>query len=174
MGRDERQAKEQKLMVLDSIRGHDSTVAHSFNHTDGVCPKCSCPDQAMAFCMPGSDLPRLRGCELSGEHLHRVCSRCRYPWIERCLDQAMLAEAQGDVPAESQLAAALALIVERSGGLTLDMGLVASYRGRVIHFERDGERGTITVTVSDRIPQSGAPRHPDPDDLSPAGGGGQG
>ena len=132
MGRDERDNRTNRMVVLDSIRGHESTVAHGFNHTGGRCPKCNSPQQAVAFCLPGSlVLPRLSTCELEGEHLHRVCAACKYPWIERCLDQAMLAEQQGEAVAESELAAALVVILERAGGAELDQALVGSRRGWV-------------------------------------------
>lgn len=164
MGRESRTNTENRIAVLDSIRGHDSTIAHSFNHTGGACPKCGNEKHHMAFCLPGaSDLPRVRGCELEGEHLHRMCGACHYPWIERPLDQAMLAERAGDVAAESELAAALAVIVERANGLELDSSLVSSRKGWVIRFTRDPEKRTLTLKAGPPEPQRGVPVHPEVD-----------
>lgn len=159
----ERNAKrDARMSVLESVRGHDSTVAHAWNHTDGRCPKCGCPQQVMIFCVPGStDLPRVRGCELDGEHIHRLCQACRYPWIERPLDQAMLAEEAGEFTAESEVAALLAALADRSGGISLAKAIIATYRGWVIRFQRNAEEGTVTVTASAPVQQKGEPRHPD-------------
>jgi hypothetical protein len=160
-GSDRRTGEQDRIAVLASIRGHESTVAHSWNHTNGVCPKCGCDQQVMLFCLPGSDLPRVRSCELEGEHVHRMCARCRYPWIERPLDQAMLAEREGVLIAESELAAALSLILERSGGAELAMPLVVAHRGWQIRFLRRVEEGTLVLTTRAAEPQVGDPVHPD-------------
>lgn len=167
MGEDKRK-KEDRLAVLASVQGHDSTVAHAFNHTEGKCPKCGFGEHMLMFCVPGqSALPRVRGCELDGEHLHRMCGACKYPWVERCLDQAMLAEGRGEMTAESEIAAALASVVHLAGGLRLERGVVGSYRGWIIRFERDGEAGTITITASAPPPQGGQVVHPSrPEDVA--------
>lgn len=164
MGRESRTNAEGRLSVLDSIRGHESTVAHAFNHTDGRCPKCGNQQHRFMFCLPGStDLPRLRSCELEGEHLHRICAACSYPWIERPLDQAMLSEASGEMAAESEMAAALAVILERTEGAELDLPLVQSRKGWIIAFVRDQVRRTITITTRPPAPQVGRPAHPEPE-----------
>lgn len=169
MGPESRKSTTNRLAVLDSIRGHDSSVAHSFNHTGGSCPKCGNQQHRLMFCLPGStDLPRLRSCELEGEHLHRVCGACSYPWIERPLDQAMLSETSGEVPAESEMAAALAVILERAEGAELDLSLVGSRRGWVIEFSRDLQKRILTLKTHPPDPQSGRPAHPSPQDQQDA------
>jgi hypothetical protein len=166
MGRDQKTNEANRLSVLDSVRGHESSIAHSFNHTGGQCPKCGFPQQEMFFCLPDQNvLPRLRSCELDGEHLHRMCRACHYPWIERCLDQAMLSEREGRVIAESELAAVLAVVAERTEGIELDSALVSSRRGWELTFFRDPEKRTIRVTSAPAPPQSGRPAHPSADDV---------
>lgn len=161
MGRESRDNDAQRLSVLRSVLGHENTVAHSFNHTNGQCPMCACPNQHMMFCDPGSaDSPKVRGCELDGAHLHRVCAQCSYPWIERTLDQAMHAEQRGEVVAESELAAALACILQFGGQLDLPNERVAQHRGWVIQFTRQEEN--LRLSVSPPAPQVGVPVHPDP------------
>lgn len=161
MGRDERENKAGRLAVLESVRGHESTVAHSFNHTEGTCPKCGNRQHLLFFCAPdGDNLPRVRGCELDGEHLHRLCGACKYPWIERCLDQAMLAEQRGEMSVESEFAAALAVILEKTEGAELDASLVSSRRGWTIRFQRHPERRTLTLVAVPPQAQQGQPVHP--------------
>lgn len=166
-GQDRRQDKRDTIAVLDSIRGHESTVAHGFNHTEGHCPKCGADQQMFLFCVPDNDdnLPALRGCSLEGEHLHRVCGRCRYPWIERPLDQAMLSESEGVVPAESELAAALALILDRTGGAELNYELVMAHRHWLLRFARDPEKRTLTVTASAPPEQVGRAKNASMEDI---------
>jgi len=160
-GSDRRQGQRDSIAVLDSIRGHESTIAHSWNHTQGRCPKCGCDQQVMCFCHPdGTDLPKVSGCELEGEHVHRLCARCKYPWIERPLDQAILSEREGTLVAESELAAALAVILNRTGGAELAMPLVFAHRGWVIQFVRDAERGLLILTTRPAEPQVGQVVHP--------------
>lgn len=161
MGRDERENKAGRLAVLESVKGHESTVAHSFNHTEGTCPKCGSRQQLLMFCAPGSnDLPRVRGCDLDGEHLHRLCAACKYPWIERCLDQAILSERDGQMTVESEFAAALAVILERTDGVELDASLVSSRRGWIVQFTRSPERRTLALTTHPGPPAKGTPAHP--------------
>jgi len=162
MGED-RQKRENRMAVLASVQGHESTVAHAFNHTGGTCPKCGFGQHMLMFCLPDqSVLPRVRGCELDGEHLHRLCGACKYPWVERCLDQAMLAQEAGEMTAESEMAAALAALAHRAGGLSLDRAIVGTYRGWTIRFHRDPAQGTLTITAEPAPPQTGQPAHPEP------------
>lgn len=166
MSKETRQAHSAKLAVMASVQGHNSTVAHSFNHTDGACPKCGCKEHHMRFCVPYKrPLPAMPNCELDGEHLHRICGACLYPWVERCLDQAMLSEERGELVAESEMAAALAAIANRTGGLKVERGILASYRGWVIHFHRDQESGNLVITSSEPPPQKGDPVHLKPEDV---------
>ena len=165
-GSDRRQETRDRISVLDSIRGHESTVAHSFNHTGGQCPKCGCQQHAMFFCAPNiPELPKLRLCELEGEHLHRMCNACHYPWIERPLDQAMLSEKIGLIVAESELASALSVILDRTDGAELDHQLVSSRRGWLIQFDRDPVRRTLVLKTRPPDPQVGTPQHPTPQDV---------
>lgn len=160
MGYEERERKS-GVLVLRAAKGHDASVAHTFNHTDGRCPKCANGQLVNMFCHPGqSEQPRLRSCELEGEHLHRICGACRYAWIERPMDQAMLNERMGVVVAEGQLAACLAVIVERTDGAKLDAQLVDSRRGWILHIARDPERREITVTASPPPKEAGKASHP--------------
>lgn len=157
MSRETRQAHTRKLQILSSARGHDNTVAHTFRHTDGLCPKCGCDKQAIFFCNPtGREAPSLNGCELDGEHLHRGCAACKYCWVERCLDQAMMAEEKGEHLAESELAAALAALASRAGGVTFQRGVIDGFRGWILRFERDQENGTVTLT-SEAPKEAGKP-----------------
>jgi hypothetical protein len=171
-GGDRRQERRDGIAVLESIRGHDSTVAHSFGHTDGRCPKCGCEQQLMAFCFPdGEKVPKVRGCELEGEHLHRICGACKYPWVERPMDQLMLSQLEGQTIAEGELAAALAVILDQANGATLDSALVGSRRGWVIQFVRDPEKRTLVLTTRPPDEQRGQVVHPDPEHLMNPGGG---
>lgn len=149
------------MTVLESVRGHDSTIAHAHNHTDGHCPKCGNTNHVRMFCAPGEALlPRVRGCELDGEHIHILCGACRYPWIERPLDQSLLSQERGEFAAESEMAAVLAAVAHRQGGISLDQALVAGYRGWVIEFRRDVEARTLTVRASQGPASSGQAVHP--------------
>ena len=169
MGED-RGKKQNRLALIGSIRGHENTVAHAFNHTDGHCPKCGCKEHHLLYCKPGSGMG-VRLCELEGEHLHRICGACKYPWVERCLDQAMLAEERGEYPAESELAAVLVAIALKMGGVVLSQEFVASYRGWLLRFERDAEREQITVTAAAPAEEMGTIAHPKgPDDILGGGG----
>lgn len=156
------------MTVLESIRGHDNTVAHAFMHTGGRCPQCNCDQLLRAFCWPDSEapMPRIRGCELGGAHLHLLCAACKYPFVERTMDQAIHAEAEGTMVAESEMSAVLAAVAARTGGLSLDRVLVSNFRGWTIRFVRDPLQGTLVVTAEAPVPQ-GAIAHPDPKDLEP-------
>ena len=157
MSRESRQVNSFKLKVSAAARGHDGTVAHSFRHTDGLCPKCTCDKQAIFFCDPnGREKPSLAGCELDGEHLHRGCAACKYCWVERCWDQAMMAEEKGEITAESEMAAALAVLASRSGGVTFQRGVIEAHRGWKLRFDRDQETETVTLT-SEAPEEAGKP-----------------
>jgi hypothetical protein len=159
MSKETRQAHTRKLAVLQATLGHDDTIAHSFGHTEGACPKCACPKQQILFCNPnGRNAPfSIPSCELDGEHLHRRCAACQYNWIERCWDQAMLAEEEGVLAAESEAAAALAAIAKDRGGITFHRDLLVTYRGWLIRFARDSEAQTVTITAEEPPPQVGTP-----------------
>lgn len=160
MGED-RVKRDNRMIVLASVQGHESTVAHAFNSTGGRCPKCGCDQCLLMFCAPSSrPLPALRGCELEGEHLHRMCGACHYPWIERCLDRALLSQEKGELTAESELAAALASVAHHAGGIAIPRHTIDSYRGWTLKFHR--EEGTLCITAEPSTPDSGTPTHPDP------------
>lgn len=55
------------------------------------CQKCGLdtghPNFARAWCVGQSLLsPSREGCQQVGDHLHVVCPRCRYGWLEHCKD----------------------------------------------------------------------------------------
>ncbi len=51
-----------------------------------ACPKCNNTQASSRFC-PGKGFKRhVPGCNLDGEHIHRVCARCGYEWISTPLD----------------------------------------------------------------------------------------
>jgi hypothetical protein len=142
-------------------QGHDPSVPHSFNHTGGECPKCSAKNHHVVFCSPGQrEVPKVIGCEVDGEHLHRQCGMCGYPWVERCYDHFLHSMEEGWTFAESQLLAALASIAHRAGGVTLDQAVISGYRGWTIRFTRDAERAAVTITAEETPPQ-GEPAHPE-------------
>lgn len=163
MGRESRDNERGRLEVLESVQGHDSSVAHSWNHTGGQCPKCGCPKHEMMFCLPGqTKLPRVRGCELDGEHVHRLCGSCHYPWIERPMDHTVLAQEKGEVQAESELAALLAWMLELRGNpVEVTRRELTAHRGWTIVFARDLASDMMTASV--RPPEdAGEPVHPGP------------
>lgn len=53
--------------------------------TTSICPACGGKDVGTQFCR-GLDLT----CELNArrDHLHRTCKRCKYVWIEGCLNDS--------------------------------------------------------------------------------------
>lgn len=147
------------ILLMTRPATHDETVPHPFNHSDGICPKCSSKNHHIAFCRPGqSVIPRVQRCEVDGDHLHRQCGMCGYPWVELCYDQLMASQEQGWLVAESQLMCALAATAHRMGGMSMDQAVVSGYRGWTIRFHRD--RGTVTIT-SEETPATGAPAHPE-------------
>lgn len=165
MGVDQRENERRRMLVIDSVRGHAHSMVHAHNHTDGHCPKCGCDKFHRFFCVgerqSDPPLPRLPGCEVDGEHVHLMCGACKYPMIERCLDQAMLSESEGNLPVESEMAAVLAALVQSHGGIQLSLEKVYTFRTNVmVHFERDQEADTITLSLVDVPEQTGKPRHP--------------
>lgn len=158
MGKESKVNEAARIRVMNSVRGHDNSIAHAFMHSEGACPKCGCDKQAIMFCSPSGDqdhVPRLIGCELDGEHLHRLCSACQYAWIERCMDQAMLAQESGETTAESELAAALSSIAAATAGVRIERPKLEHHRGWIIRFVRD--ESSITITTEPAVPQSGKP-----------------
>jgi len=140
---------------------HDPSVPHAFNHTGGECPKCGSKRHHILYCLQGqTGLPKVVGCEVDGEHLHRQCGDCGYPWIERCYDHAIHSQEEGVTIAESQLMSALAALAHRSGGISLEQAVISGYRGWTIRFTRDADRGSVTITAEE-TPPSGEPAHPE-------------
>jgi hypothetical protein len=149
------------LVLMARPGTHDATLAHSFNHTDGICPKCSSKNHHIIFCLPGqSNLPRVSGCEVDGEHLHRQCGSCGYPWVERGYDQLLLSQEEGWALVDSQLVAALACVADSHGGITANEDAVNSYRGWTIRLLRDPVHRRITITA-EPTPETGKPAHPE-------------
>jgi len=86
MGREEeanRQARQAELeRALGPIRAFESVAE---------CQKCALPTDHPNFsrrwCMGQSLLaPSREGCQQVGEHLHVICPRCHYGWLEHCKD----------------------------------------------------------------------------------------
>jgi hypothetical protein len=149
------------ILLMRRTMSHNSEVPHAFNHTDGQCPKCGNKGLHQVFCLPGqSVLPRVSGCEIDGDHLHRQCAACGYPWVERCYDQLLMSQEEGFLIAESQIMAALACVAQRAGGISYDQAVIAGYIGWTVRFNRDSERGTITITAEE-TPPAGKPAHPE-------------
>ncbi|HKX02788.1 MAG TPA: hypothetical protein VJX71_09820 [Methylomirabilota bacterium] len=160
------------IYLMGRPLAHDHEVPHAYGHTKGRCPKCGQVAAYVLFCLPGqSVLPRVSGCEVDGDHIHRQCA-CGYGWVERCFDQFMLSQEEGYDLAESELMAALACIVHRSNGALLDQAVVAGYRGWTIRFKRDPELRSFTITAEE-TPATGKPafpelRHPGSPGTAPA------
>jgi hypothetical protein len=149
------------VYLMTRPAGHDASVVHSFNHTGGECPKCSSKRHHVVFCLPGqSAVPRVSSCEVDGEHLHRQCGDCGYPWAERCYDQLLLSQEEGTVLVESRLLAALACLADRSKGISIDERVIAGYRGWTIRFRQDLATGAVTITAEE-TPDAGKPTHPE-------------
>lgn len=149
------------IVLMTRPATHEADRAHPFNHTDGICPKCSNKNHMLAFCLPGqSNVPRVQGCEVDGEHLHRQCAACGYPWVERCYDQLLLSQQEGWLMAESQLIAALACVADSHGGITANEEKISTYKGWKVKFVRDPAAGTITITT-EPVEPAGDPAHPD-------------
>lgn len=54
------------------------------------CPKCGCEDISTIYCMdptPGELCWYMDELENDTEHFHRTCTRCKYEWLELCLDE---------------------------------------------------------------------------------------
>ena len=50
------------------------------------CPKCGINDVGSSYCMGINANAR---CYYGiREHIHRLCMRCQYQWVEKCLDDA--------------------------------------------------------------------------------------
>ena len=53
------------------------------------CIKCGCDNASIKYCEGKTSLKHVPGCEVDGEHLHRVCAMCGYEWLEYCADSAL-------------------------------------------------------------------------------------
>lgn len=149
------------IVLLPRILSHNPEVPHAFNHTDGMCPKCASKGPHTVFCLQNQAvLPRVSGCEVEGEHLHRQCAACGYPWVERCYDQLLMSQTEGWLLVESEVMALLAMTVHRTAGISASQALVAGYRGWKLNFTRDTVAGTVTITAEPMPPQ-GTPAHPE-------------
>ena len=62
------------------------TIALNFDESH-TCSKCGCPNASAKYCMGTGSSKRVATCEIEGEHLHRICARCGYEWIENTLDK---------------------------------------------------------------------------------------
>lgn len=51
-----------------------------------ACSKCGCPNASTKYCMGTGSSNRVTTCEIEGEHLHRVCAKCGYEWLENTLE----------------------------------------------------------------------------------------
>lgn len=159
------------IVLFTRPAGHDSSVVHQFNHSGGECPKCSSKAHLFMFCLPGqNEVPRVQGCEVDGEHIHRQCSNCGYPWVERTYDQLVQSQEEGWLIAESQLMAALACVARKQGGITMEQAVVLGYRGFTLRFKKDDENHTIVITAEETDPD-GAPTHPELRHQGPQGRG---
>lgn len=60
----------------------------SFNEA-ATCPKCGYDEINVRYCIAPQPLKKcwfvLRFGSNNREHLHRVCNRCHYEWLEACL-----------------------------------------------------------------------------------------
>ena len=160
MGED-RQKKVIRLAVKQMIRGHDSTVAHAFRHTDGKCPKCACAQLHTMFCKPGQEdveMPYVEHCRLDGEHLHRICSACGYLWVERCWDHAIAVEERGQLIAEGEAAMMLVALAHAQAGIRFNREHLETFRGWIAQFTREDD--AIVLTAEPAPPQVGEIRHP--------------
>lgn len=169
MSKETRQAHTRRISMIRAARGHSASQAHAFHHTNGMCPKCARKQLVLFYCSPDErGAQQMGGCEMDGPHLHVWCAVCKYGWIERCWDQAMLAEEQGLLIADSEAAAILALIAIGKHGIRLNIGEVEAHRGAIITFTRDHENDTITITAEPPKEQ-GQPNTKIPDDLAAEG-----
>ena len=161
MGREQRVKEDRQIRVLDSIRGHDSTVAHQWNHTGGKCPKCLNPQHMLHFCCPNSaPLIYILGCELEGEHMHRVCAACKYAWVERCADVAEQHETSVEIEVSGTMAVAFAAWLYSQHGATIERYVLDRHAGWLLRMERDLESGRVTFTSRPPDASVGEIRHP--------------
>lgn len=149
-----------RFAVREMLRGHNSTVAHAHNHTDGRCPKCANDQLVRMFCLPDNEInqPRMRGCTLDGEHIHLVCGACKYLWVERCWDVALANAESGTLVAEGDASMMLAALAADRGGVRFNREHLETFRGWIVHLEREGD--LLTVTAEPAPPQKGEIRHP--------------
>lgn len=124
MGRDERENAKRPFKLITGIQD-ESTVPGVWGSTGHRCIKCGSPNQELYFCRPNGE-PRVPLCEVTGEHIHRVCSGCHYPWVERPADQLLEMIQNRRVPAESDPMLAFALLLDD-----------AAHAGDNGHFERE-------------------------------------
>jgi len=50
------------------------------------CPKCGNTTASARWCGGAADKNHIPGCMVEGEHIHRICARCGYEWLELPLD----------------------------------------------------------------------------------------
>jgi hypothetical protein len=86
MGREERENRAGRQAELERTMG----PTREFGVT-AECDKCGLPIDhpqfAKIFCIGKSILrPSDEGCQQFGEHLHVICPRCKYGWLEHCKD----------------------------------------------------------------------------------------
>lgn len=142
------------MRIVELSKGAENTVARAFNSTAGQCTQCGCPEQAMLFC-GGSGVTGVRGCDLDGEHIHRLCKSCKYPWVERTLAQRIEMEGQGEHEANSELSEALVAAVVKSGGIRIAAETLHQYRGWVLSFRREEDSSFVVIEAREPAPQKG-------------------
>ena len=64
------------------------------------CPKCGNENASTKYCPGVENTEHLRGCDVTGEHLHRTCAKCGFSWVEPTADAAQTeVKLQGDMNA---------------------------------------------------------------------------
>ena len=61
-------------------------------NSKATCPKCGIKDIGSSYCMGNAN--NIRCYYDINEHIHRICVRCQYQWVEKCLDDP----SKGNVP----------------------------------------------------------------------------
>lgn len=55
-------------------------------NAEGLCPKCGADLVGVTWCAGGEWWSSRHSRCNTIEHLHRLCTRCSYEWLESCLD----------------------------------------------------------------------------------------